>query len=461
MRIRAIRKLTPLLLVALVSAAAPAYGQEEPEKRLRELEREVELLRQQVAGQDSAAIAEIRRQIEAIAREIEELKLGREVVVQADSGVYGFGPAASKVYQVTQGVSIGGYGEILYEHFSDEREDGDPSEQKDQIDFLRAVVYVGYKFNDQFIYNSEIEFEHSTTDQVGSVSVEFAYLDYLISDHVGARAGLVLVPMGFINELHEPPTFLGTQRPETESRIIPTTWRENGIGVFGGVGGLTVRGYLVNGLDAVGDGSSGATGFSAAGLRGGRQKGSKAVAEDFAGVVRLDYEGVLGLLVGTSVYAGDSGQGNVSPLDSASIDALTVIWEGHAEYRARGLDLRGLFALAQVDDVERLNAAKGLAEAESVGERLIGWYLQAGYDVLHRARTAHALIPYVRYEQINTQDKVPAGVSSNPAMDQQVWTLGVAWKPISNLVVKADYQVRSDKADTGVNQVNVNIGYLF
>jgi len=122
--------------------------------------------------------------------------------------------------------------------------------------------------------------------------------------------------MGFINEQHEPTTFLGSERPATERYIIPTTWRKHGLGVFGQVGAFAYRGYVVNGLDAIGDGTSKAKGFSSEGLRGGRQKGSKAVAENFAGVARVDYLGLLGLMPGTSIYAGNSGQGNVVPTDS-------------------------------------------------------------------------------------------------------------------------------------------------
>ena len=451
-----------LVLVASL-VATPLLGQQEDiEERLRDLERRVEMLQEMLAGQDSAQIAEIRRQIDAITREIEELKLGQEVVVEADTGVYGLGPAASKVYRVQQGVSIGGYGEMLYQNFAASRENGSPSGVKDQLDFLRGVVYVGYKFNDRILFNSEIEIEHASTSQAGSVSLEFAYLDYFIADPIAARAGLVLVPMGFINEQHEPTTFLGSERPATELYIIPTTWRENGLGVFGQAGGFAYRGYVVNGLDAIGGGSSKAKGFSAEGLRGGRQKGSKAVAEDFAGVARVDYMGVLGLLLGTSVYAGNSGQSAVLPTDSsASIGALTVIWEGHAQYRVHGLDLRGLFALANVDDVVAINAAQGYTGDESVGERLTGWYLQGGYDVLHSVSTPHQLVPYVRYEQINTQDQVPQGFSANPANERQTITIGAEWKPILNLAVKADYLISKNKANTGVNQFNINIGYLF
>jgi hypothetical protein len=454
-------RLVGVLAISLV-IVGPAFAQEpDIEKRLDELQRQVELLQEELAERDSATVGELRRQIEILTRELEELKLGREVVVEADTGLYGFGPAASKVYRVGQGVSVGGYGEMLYENFAEEREDGEPSGRSDQIDFLRAIVYVGFKFDDRFLFNSELEIEHGSTDQAGSVSVEFAYLDYRAWAPVGIRAGLVLLPMGFVNELHEPPTFLGTERPETEQRIIPSTWRENGLGIFGDVGGFAFRGHVVNGLDAVGSGSSKASGFSAEGLRGGRQKGSKAVAENFAFVGRVDYVGLLGVTAGTSVYAGNSGQGATSPLDGSTISALTVIWEGHAEVRARGFDVRALLALAFVDDVEHINAARELEGAESVGERQVGGYLQLGYDVLHHSRTVHQLIPYVRFEQVNSQDEVPEGYLADPANDLRVISIGAAWKPITNLVVKGDYQIRSNEADTGVDQLNVAIGYLF
>jgi hypothetical protein len=257
---------------------------------------------------DTTGVEQIRKQVEAITRELEELRLGRDVVVEADTGLYGFGPAASKVYKVPQGVSLGGYGEVLYENFAGSREDDLPSGATDRLDALRAVLYVGYKFNDKILFNSEVEFEHGSTEDGGSVSLEFAYLDYQVSPALGFRAGLLLSPMGFINELHEPPTFLGARRPETERQIIPSTWRESGIGIFGDAGQVSYRAYLVNGFDA--------TGFGAGGLRDGRQNGAEAAAVNFGAVGRVDFAPVLGLTVGTAAYLGKAGQGATLPHSS-------------------------------------------------------------------------------------------------------------------------------------------------
>ncbi|MBA3521058.1 MAG: hypothetical protein H0T90_00955 [Gemmatimonadales bacterium] len=403
---------------------------------------------------DTTTIEQLREQVEAITQEIEELRLGRDVLVEADSGIYGFGPAASKVYKVRQGVSVGGYGEVLYENFAGSREDDTPSGSTDRLDALRAVVYVGYKFSDKLLFNSELEFEHGSTGNAGSVSAEFLYLDYRLSPAFGLRAGLLLPPMGFINEIHEPPTFLGTRRPETERQIIPSTWRESGIGFFGASGPLTYRAYLINGFDA--------TGFGAAGIRGGRQNGSEADAQNFGGVGRVDYTGVLGLTVGASAYLGNSGQGAVLPSDPArTVSARTVIWEGHAEYKARGFDLRGLFAMATLDDAAEVNELNSLTGDGSVGDRMMGWYVQGGYDVLRGLQGSHELVPYVRYEQLNTQDRVPTGFLANPANDRRFVTLGAMWKPLPNVSLKADYQVIGNDAETGINQLNVNLGYLF
>ena len=451
-------------LAALLLAAPAAAQEAETESRLDSLEAEVAELQERLAA-DTTDVQELRRRLEAVLRQIEQMRLGQEVV-RADSGLYGLAPAASKVYKVDRGVSIGGYGEILYENYAAEREDGVEAGREDQIDALRAIVYVGYKFNDRLLFNSEIEFEHATTSGgTGSASVEFAYLDYMLSDEVGVRAGMVLPPMGFVNEIHEPPTFLGTERPVIESVIIPSTWRENGIGLFGASGDFEYRAYVINSFDAVGDGDSPASGFSGGGLRGGRQKGGKAAAEDMAGVGRVDWKGVRGLTLGTSVFLGETAQNADNPLAAETgdetIGGRTLIWEGHAQYKARGFDLRGLYALADVDDVVELNAAKGLTGSSSIGERLVGGYVQAGYDVLRRVETDHQLLPYVRFEAVNTQDEVPAGFSANPANDQTIVSLGAAWKPVPGAILKADYQIRSNEAETGVDQFNVAVGYLF
>jgi hypothetical protein len=396
--------------------------------------------------QDSARIAQLERQMEAVSRELERMRLGQDVVV-ADSSVQGFGPAASKIYRVQQGASIGGYGEVLYENYATEAEDGATAGPADRWDALRAILYVGYKFNDRLLFNSEIEVEHAD-----EIFLEFAYLDYLLGDSWGVRAGVLLAPIGLVNELHEPAAYLGTERSITESRIIPSTWRENGIGLFGATDDLSWRVYAMNSFDAAG--------FTGAGLRGGRQKASGALAEDIGVAARLDYVGTPGLIVGASTYAGETGHDRLDT-GGAEIDGRVVIWEGHADYKWRGWDVRALVAGANVDDVAELNALNGLTGAAGIGTRMLGWYGQIGYDMLRSTGSSHQLIPYVRYEEVDTQREVAPGFAVSPANDESATLVGLAWKPVPQVVGKVDYQLHSNAADTGVDQINFQIGWLF
>lgn len=463
------RAATGLLMILALSFPGPAAAgaAETPTDPITRLQAEVERLAREVAalraGRESSAsspeetarrLDELERRIELLAQEIEKLQLG-EAPVAADTSVYGLGPAASKVYRRGSGVSIGGYGELLYQHFAAERDDGSPTDLSDRIDLARAVLYFGYRFNQRFVFNSELEVEHAEAadDTEGEVGVEFAYLDVLWKPHLNARAGLLLVPMGFINELHEPTVFPSARRPAVERFILPSTWRENGLGLFGQVGGLSYRTYVVSGFDA--------SGFSAEeGLREGRSEGSEAPAEDFAWVGRID-EQLPGLLIGASGYLGDAGQGLRSPA-GRRLGVRTTIFEGHVEWRRRGVRLRALGAQADLSDVAELDRALGLAGAQSIGDRLRGGYVEAGYDLFARwPHGTQSLMPFLRWESYDTQSSVPAGFERDPANDVTSWTGGVAYQPIDQLILKLDFEARRNGAGTAVDQLDLALGWVF
>jgi hypothetical protein len=455
---------------ALVCGADPDPDEaSETTHRIEALEKEVAALRELLASHPDAGedqelakrLAELERRIVLLAEEITDIEVGDIKAPTLEDRGAGLGPAASKIYRVDSGMSIGGYGEMLYENFKSSDESGSLVSTQDRLDFLRAILYFGYKFNDRIVFNSEFEFEHATTGGKGEASVEFAYLDFLVKDELNIRAGLVLMPIGFVNELHEPPVFLGARRPYVEQRLIPSTWRENGIGLYGEHGSLAWRTYVTTTLTSVGGVSGSASGFSASGVRGGRSKGSKSAAEDLALSGRLDWTPRPGVLVGASFYSGNSGQGEMTP-GGETIDGQTTILDLHAEYRRRGWQIRGLFVDTEIDDVDLINQFQGFIGDESVGSSQGGWYGEIGYDLLaSKGETRQSLIPYLRYEQFDTQKEVPAGYSRNLAMDQTVTTIGIAWKPIPQVVVKADWNDISNKADSGVDQFNIALGFLF
>jgi hypothetical protein len=408
-------------------------------------------------------IAELERKVDVLAEELERAR--SQSAVPDDSSLessWGLGPAASKVYAITRGLSIGGYAEARYTGYV--RDKGDES---NEFDFVRAVLYAGYRFTDRILFNSEIEFEHASTGEDGSVSLEFATLDFLLHPAANARVGLMLLPMGFINEMHEPPFYYGNHRPEVERRIIPSTWRENGAGLFGELFGqqLTYKVYAVTGFDA--------TGFSPSGLRGGRQKGSKSLAEDFAFVGRLDWQPWHEVLLGGSVYVGNSGQDqNVGGV--AIPDSLVTIFEVHTEIRRAGLAIRGLFTKAYVDDADDLTLALQAtgdlddgsvigSPAEFIADEMLGGYAEVGYDVWQWISPASemTLEPFYRFELVDTQFEVASGFSKDRSERNEIHTLGLSFKPIPNVVLKADYRNRKAREGGLADEINLGMGLVF
>jgi len=392
---------------------------------------------------------ELQRRLDILSGEVEKLKIG-DSSAQADQRQHGLAPGASKVYRAKPGISFGGYGETLYQNLSGKRENGTASGSIDTVDLLRLVLYSGFKFNEFWVLNSEVEFEHGSTDANGSVSVEFAYLDYLMSPELSFRAGLLLVPMGFINEIHEPTAYLGARRPFVERVILPATWQENGAGLHGALGNFTYRSYAVAGLNA--------SDFTATGIRNGRQLGSESNASNGAWVSRVDYSGLPGLLLGSSFYIGRSST-EAAANRGGGRSIPTRIMEAHAELRWRAVQLRVLAAQSMLGRVADLNTALGLTGAGAIGSEQSGAYAELGYDLL--SGSAMGLIPFVRFESYGTQGKVPTGFEKNPANHQRHSTIGAVFRPIEQIALKADYQ-RIQRGDrTGVNQWNLAIGYVF
>lgn len=418
-----------------------------------------------VFAQDSAKFGELERKVDVLTREIEKLKLGESAEPSAEKSAPGFAPAASKVYSAKPSkVSFGGYGEFVVTAPSKRKQNGDPSGQKKKADLQRVVLYTGYKFTDSILFNSEIEFEHGGSGEAaetrGEITVEQAYLDFKVHEKVGIRAGNVIVPLGLVNEVHEPTAFHGVNRPNVERNIIPSTWHDNGAGVFGDVGPVSFRSYILAGLHAKGTADPSTDGFKgSSALRGGRTSGSKTSIEDLAWASRIDVAPVPGVKAGAGLYIGQADQGDVT------FSVPVTLWETHAAAEWRGASLKTLYAEGRIGNADSLNVAQGFTNAarNSVGSRFFGGYVEAAFDVLSVVKNnkGQSLSPFVRYERYDTQATTPGAFAKDPANSRVEYTIGGTYKPIPQVAVKLDQQWKRNQARTGVNQWNLGLAYIF
>jgi hypothetical protein len=404
-------------------------------------------------------VKNLERKTDILSQEVEKLRTNLAIPEEKQlKSAYGMGPAASKVYQVGKGLSIGGYGEAFYQDIVSDKGDA-----KSTADLERMVLYVGYKFTDRILFNSELEFEHATSGEgsevKGEVSAEFAALDFFIDPLANVRTGLVLMPMGMINRIHEPLFYFGNHRPVVEQKIIPTTWREIGVGLFGAITpNLTYTAYVVNGLNA--------KGFSSDGIREGTGGGSQALAQNFGYVAQMNYDpdALPGVTVGGSAYVGNSGQDQVYSGQKPNV--FTQLYESHVQWKYRGLEFRTLGSWGHINDAGILSTAAGANAANGqgvIGSQNYGWYSEVGYDVLPLLfrDTPQYLAPFIRYEKLNTVAKAPEGFASDPTKNQQIFQVGLQYKPIPQVVIKADYRNFSAKQGTLPDDFNLGFGFIF
>jgi len=345
--------------------------------------------------------------------------------------------------------TIGGYGEVHYNNF-DARDDG--SEGKDdEIDLHRFVLFFGYRFSDTVSFHSELEVEHALAsheeEDPGEVEVEQAYVDWAINPHFGVRGGVMLVPVGILNRTHEPPTFYGVERNLVETRIIPATWWEAGVGVFGEiVEGLAYQVNLHSGLEL----EPGAD--ARGGMRDLRQKAAEANGERLAMSASLDYSAIPWLSAGIGLfYQGDLTQGS-------GADVSALLTELHAQVDAGGFEGRAIYGRWDVDGADDFFAEGGGQIADEQSGYLIEGAYRFGRYFLPQGQDIGA---FLRYESLDTNDGLPSGVAHDDSQDQEAWTVGLNFWPTEQVVVKVDYQNVDNEADTGQDSWNIGLGWWF
>ena len=411
-------KIKPAMVLSLVAlvcllTSTPLHAQQSNADLLSKLEflqQQINELKQQLAQTQNQA-EETDAKVEAVAD-----------IIESES------PRVADTPRTT----IGGYGELHYNNLSAE----DSSRDLQEIDFHRFVLFFGHEFNDKTRFYSEFELEHSLVadsggDTPGEVELEQAFLEFDLGPGTHSRAGIFLLPVGLLNETHEPTTFYGVERNDVENIIIPSTWWEAGAGLNGRWG---------SDWDWVVAASSGlqipTTGSNAFRVRSGRQKVAKALASDGAITGRLRYFGISGLQASLTVQY----QFDPSQVANDGLDDGTLV-EGHIDYRNAGFGLRALYA--------RWDFSGEAVEAAGA-DKQTGWYIEPSY------RLSDKLGFYTRYEEIEAARK-------HDNFTQ--WELGLNWWPSPNVVFKFDYRDRSHDLDSQHGRdfaaIDLGVGYSF
>ena len=406
-----------MVMVAVSSAQAAAPSNEEIWKLLQQVQQQLTEVQQQ-NKQLSTENQNLKTQVERTEQTAIEASETAEALVEVTEQVV----KSASVSNTT----IGGYGELHYNNLEDQNGTSD----KDEIDFHRFVLYFGHEFNDRLRLFSELELEHSIAGEgkSGEIELEQAYIEYDINDEHRVKGGLFLMPVGIINETHEPNTFYGTERNPVEKNIVPATWWEAGV---------MFSGELANGFSYDVAATSGLnTGGSSYKPRDGRQKVAKAAAEDFAYIGRLKWTAIPGVeLAATVQYQEDITQSTDITAGSATL------FETHAVIQRGDFGLRALYATWDLD---------GSGPEASGADEQTGWYIEPSYRV-----TEHFGL-FARYNEWDN--------TAGNAMDseyQQI-DLGVNWWPHKDVVVKVDYQDQDvPVGQTELDGFNVGLGYQF
>ncbi|MBL4663073.1 MAG: hypothetical protein JKY22_05865 [Flavobacteriaceae bacterium] len=345
-------------------------------------------------------------------------------------------------------VTVGAYAEATYNQ---------PEGDNGELDIQRMVLLFGYKFNEKTQFFTEVELEH-----VSEVFVEQAFINYSVGDNISLRGGLMLIPMGIVNEYHEPTTFNGTERPAVDNVIVPTTWRELGVGVSGRFpdASLSYQAYVFNGFKSTqADGEGGLSGFlkGSNGLRGGRQKGIKSTVDSPTFSTKFDYYGILGLRLGLAGYFGQTqAEDNIEEIDGANIGISMVGFD--ARYAFQKWTARGQFIYTSLSDTEAYNNATG----RDLGSALMGYYAEVGYNLLPNG-AEQKLFVFTRYENYDTHASTEGDLVRNDAYNRTDITTGLSYHIATGVVIKGDYQFRDNNVDNGdvSNRLNFGIGVWF
>ncbi|WP_198118586.1 hypothetical protein [Massilia rhizosphaerae] len=426
------RVISAALAAAFLAAPVAALAQEtDLAKRVEQLAAELEQVKAELAAQRAQAAA--------------------AVASNAPAQPAAAAPAPAAIAATTPDTVFSGYGEVNYNH---------PVRNASgaQTDLRRAVIGVQHRFDEKTKVVAEFEWEHAiaSASDSGESAVEQMYVEREFNNGLRGKAGLFLMPVGLLNQNHEPTAYYGVERNFVETAIIPTTWREAGVGLSGEFGeGFAWDAGLTTGFDLTKwDAASGEGRESPLGAI--HQEGQLAKSRDLQLHGALNWRGYPGLLVGGSVFTGKAGHATT---DFSANDARVTLAELHTRYTPGAWDLSALWAYGRISNTEALNATF-VGNPTPVPSSFAGWYLQAAYKLWQNAD--FSLSPFARFESFDTARtyaQLPAGLGVPSAPYERVATVGANLMVAQGVVLKADYQkFRQDKS---LDRVNLGVGFSY
>lgn len=330
---------------------------------------------------------------------------------------------------------ISGYGEAKVSY--------DLQLKTGQANLTRNVLFVGHRFNQRISFFSEMEVENARVEggsAGGELSMEQLFLKFNLNRDVYLTAGLFIPRLGIINENHLPTTFNGNDRPFTEQLVIPATWREMGVGIYGTLPrmpGLHWSAALLNGLNS-------ANLSHGSGLVEARGEGSQASAANLAMTGALLYYWKDFQFEASGYYGGSAGltqrEADSLHLDFGAFGTPVAVWAADAQYLGQGLRIKLLATAVSIPDADRINRAY----ASNTPELMTGAYAELGYNLLHVLSPAseRELEVFVRGEKLDLNAAIPANGIDDPTLDRGYLITGLTYMPVNGVCVKADYVFR-------------------
>ncbi len=390
-------------------------------------------------------------------------------------------------------LTLGGYGEATY---SRNFYSGNPFRYKNpanykndpshgRFDLPHVVFFLGYEFGNGWRVNSEIEYEHGGVEAAmevepeeggeyekeiergGEVVLEQFWIEKTFSRAINLRIGHIIVPVGLTNGNHLPTQFFTVFRPKGESTIMPCTWHETGVSLWGRFANWRYEIMLLPALDSelfsnekwIGGASASPYEFK--------------IANKYAGAVRIDNYAIPGLRIGVSGYYGESFRNNLMPSYAEkykNIKGGVGIGSFDFDYKAHNWIARGYADYGHLDDAQAISAYnRTLSKASpssstNIATEAIAVGIEAGYDIFSRIpemkKQERNLYLFGRYEYYDSMYKTSPNIPDQKWCARQIAVVGLNYFPVKEIVLKAEYSAGILKSPyNNENALSFSIAY--